>query len=178
MHFDPRGPSKYVQFADFLRRQIESGELTPGALLPSESALMQRFDVSRPMARKAVAILRNEGLVTTEQGIGTKVRELPLQREPVVLEPGAEAVVRMPSENERVELELDYGVPVIEIHYDGTMHLRSADEVVLRAAEKAPAKAATKPAAKAVAKTPVGKTQPAKTAKSAAKTAKVAARKR
>jgi hypothetical protein len=123
---------------------------------------MQRFDVSRPMARKAVAILRNEGLVTTEQGIGTKVRELPIEREAVVLEPGAEAVARMPSENERVELELDYGVPVIEIHYAGSMHLRSADEVVLRAADKptrAPAKST-------------------RTAKSTAKTTKAAARKR
>jgi GntR family transcriptional regulator len=141
MHFDPRGPSKYVQFADFLRKQIESGELAPGALLPSESALIQRYGISRPMARKAVAILRNEGLVTTEQGIGTKVREQPVEREPLYLEPGAEAIVRMPSEHERVELELDFGVPVIEIHVDGTRHLRSADEVVLRAAAK-PAKAA------------------------------------
>jgi GntR family transcriptional regulator len=160
MHFDPRGPSKYVQFADFLRRQIENGELAPAALLPSESALMQRYEVSRPMARKAVAILRNEGLVTTEQGIGTRVRELPGEREPVMLEPGAEALVRMPSENERVELELDYGVPVIEIHYDGTMHLRSADEVVLRASARPAAKTATK------------------AAKSAAKSTKAPARKR
>jgi DNA-binding GntR family transcriptional regulator len=136
MHFDPRGPSKYVQFADFLRKQIESGELAPGALLPSESALIQRFGISRPMARKAVAILRNEGLVTTELGIGTKVREQPIEREPFYLEPGAEVVVRMPSEHERVELELDYGVPVIEIHLDGAIHLRSADEIVLRAAGK------------------------------------------
>jgi GntR family transcriptional regulator len=152
MHFDPRGPSKYVQFADFLRKQIESGELAPGALLPSESALIQRYGISRPMARKAVAILRNEGLVTTEQGIGTKVREQPFEREPVYLEPGAEAIVRMPSEHERVELELDYGVPVIEIHVDGTSHLRSADEVVLRAAAK-PAKSAKSAARKVPAQT-------------------------
>jgi len=134
MHFDPRGPSKYVQFADFLRQQIESGELAPGALLPSESALMQRYEVSRPMARKAVAILRNEGLVTTEQGVGTKVRELPTERQPLYLEGDAEAFARMPSEHERVELELDYGVPVLEVHIDGEMQLHSADEVVLRAA--------------------------------------------
>jgi DNA-binding GntR family transcriptional regulator len=138
MHFDPRGPSKYVQFADFLRQQIESGELAPGALLPSESALMQRYEVSRPMARKAVAILRNEGLVTTEQGVGTKVRELPAERQPLYLEGDAEAVARMPTEHERVELELDYGVPVIEIHVEGKVHLHSADEIVLRAASKAP----------------------------------------
>jgi DNA-binding GntR family transcriptional regulator len=136
MHFDPRGPSKYVQFADFLRRQIETGELTPGTLLPSESALMQRYEVSRPMARKAVAILRNEGLVTTEQGVGTKVREAPAKREPLVLDPGAEAVARMPTEHERVELDLDYGVPVIEFHLDGEVKLISADQVVLKAAEK------------------------------------------
>jgi DNA-binding transcriptional MocR family regulator len=158
MHFDPRGPSKYVQFADFLRKQIESGELAPGALLPSESALIQRYGISRPMARKAVAILRNEGLVTTEQGIGTKVREQPVEREPLYLEPGAEAIARMPSENERVELELDFGVPVIEIHMEGTTQLRSADDVVLRAAAK-PAKAAK----------PAGRRVPAQPTRSAAR---------
>jgi DNA-binding GntR family transcriptional regulator len=136
MHFDPRGPSKYVQFADFLRQQIESGELAPGALLPSESALMQRYGVSRPMARKAVAILRNEGLVTTEQGVGTKVRERPAERQPLFLEPDAEAIARMPNEHERVELGLDFGVPVIEMHVGDKMELRSADTVVLRAAVK------------------------------------------
>ena len=136
MHFDPRGPSKYVQFADFLRQQIESGELAPGALLPSESALMQRYGVSRPMARKAVAILRNEGLVTTEQGVGTKVRERPAERQPLFLDPDAEAIARMPTEHERVELGLDFGVPVIELHIGDKMELRSADTVVLRAAAK------------------------------------------
>jgi DNA-binding GntR family transcriptional regulator len=135
MHFDPRGPSKYVQFADFLRQQIESGELAPGALLPSESALMQRYAVSRPMARKAVAILRNEGLVTTEQGVGTKVRERPAERQALFLEPDAEAIARMPNEHERVELGLDFGVPVIEMHAGGKTELRSADTVVLRAAK-------------------------------------------
>jgi GntR family transcriptional regulator len=178
MHFDPRGPSKYVQFADFLRRQIDSGELAPGALLPSESALMQRYGVSRPMARKAVAILRNEGLVTTEQGIGTKVRELPGEREPVILEPGAEALVRMPSDHERVELELDYGVPGIEIHSDGTVHLRSADEVVLRAAEGG--RPATKSQAKAGARTPAKAPAKgtAKAAKAATKATKATTRRR
>jgi DNA-binding GntR family transcriptional regulator len=146
MHFDPRGPSKYVQFADFLRQQIESGELPPGALLPSESALMQHYEVSRPMARKAVAILRNEGLVTTEQGVGTKVRELPTEREPIYLESNAEAIARMPNEHERLEMDLDYGVPVIEIHVDGKVRLYSADRVALRVAPKGPApkKPATK----------------------------------
>jgi GntR family transcriptional regulator len=136
MHFDPRGPSKYVQFADFLRQQIESGELAPGALLPSESALMQRYGVSRPMARKAVAILRNEGLVTTEQGVGTKVRERPAERQALFLDADSEAIARMPNEHERVELGLDFGVPVIELHFGDKVELRSADSVVLRAAAK------------------------------------------
>jgi GntR family transcriptional regulator len=63
----------YVQLADVLRGMIESGELQPRALLPSESYLQQEQGVSRGTVRMAVAILRDEGLVVTIGGRGTFV---------------------------------------------------------------------------------------------------------
>ena len=63
----------YVQLADVLRGMIESGELQPRAPLPSESYLQEEQGVARGTVRKAVAILRDEGLVITIGGRGTFV---------------------------------------------------------------------------------------------------------
>jgi DNA-binding GntR family transcriptional regulator len=134
MYFDPKRGAKYVQYADMLRQQIESGELGPGAALPSENDMIQRDGVSRPMARKAVAILRGEGLVVTVQGVGTRVRELPEVREQIILTAAMDAIARMPTENERLGLEIDYGVPVIEVHIADEVRLHPADLVILRGA--------------------------------------------
>lgn len=67
----------YKQLADLLRQQIITGELQPGAPLPSESRLMQELGVSRNTVRLAVQLLRSEGHVVTEHGRGTYVRERP-----------------------------------------------------------------------------------------------------
>lgn len=65
----------YHQVATLLRQAIESGELAPGRPLPSESFLMGEHGISRDTARKAVRLLRDEGLVLTVQGKGTFVCE-------------------------------------------------------------------------------------------------------
>lgn len=64
----------YVQLATILRAEIESGRLASGQPLPSESYLQQQHGVSRVTVRKAVAVLRDEGLVYTIQARGTFVR--------------------------------------------------------------------------------------------------------
>jgi DNA-binding GntR family transcriptional regulator len=63
------------QVADDLRRRIESGEFPPGAMLPSLNALSEHYQVGRTTARKAVAALRDEGIVETVRGWGAFVRE-------------------------------------------------------------------------------------------------------
>jgi GntR family transcriptional regulator len=73
----PELPTKtplWQRLADDLRERIESGELAPGDLLPSEAELTTAYDASRPTARRAVAALRAVGLVQTEHGRGTRVR--------------------------------------------------------------------------------------------------------
>ena len=63
----------YLQLAGILRGQIERGELVPRQPLPSETYLVQHYGVSRGTARRAVAVLRDEGLVRTIAQRGTYV---------------------------------------------------------------------------------------------------------
>lgn len=63
----------YVQIRDHLVRQIDQGQLHPGDRLPSEPELVERYRVGRPTIRQAVALLRQEGRVVTQRGIGTFV---------------------------------------------------------------------------------------------------------
>jgi DNA-binding FadR family transcriptional regulator len=51
-----------------LRRQIVTGELKPGELLPNEAVLMQDFGVSRPTLREAFRILESEAIITVLRG--------------------------------------------------------------------------------------------------------------
>ncbi|TPI23190.1 FadR/GntR family transcriptional regulator [Mesorhizobium sp. B4-1-1] len=59
--------------AAFLSREIESGELNPGARLPTEQELSEKFGVSRNVVREAIAQLRADGLIEARQGIGAFV---------------------------------------------------------------------------------------------------------
>jgi GntR family transcriptional regulator len=63
----------YLQLSAILRSRIESGELPAGRALPSETTLMQEHGIARETARKAVRVLRDEGLVEVIQGRGAYV---------------------------------------------------------------------------------------------------------
>jgi GntR family transcriptional regulator len=66
---------KYQQIADQLRAQIRSGALAPGQRLPSEPDLAAQHEASRNTVRLAIALLTNQGLVESRQGLGTFVHE-------------------------------------------------------------------------------------------------------
>ena len=53
-----------------LRKQILDGRWGPGAYLPSEADLGRRFRASRVTIRAALKLLRADGLVQTQPGIG------------------------------------------------------------------------------------------------------------
>ncbi|MFD1320835.1 GntR family transcriptional regulator [Micromonospora sonneratiae] len=129
---DPRRDrALYRQLADLLRQQISEGELAPGAPLPSETTLAQTHGLARPAVRQAIALLRAEGLVTTSRGYGTRVREQ-VERKPLELPTGSSAVARMPSDAERIEHDLDDGVPVVEVQFaDGSTAVYPGDRVRL-----------------------------------------------
>ena len=63
----------YRQLAGILRDAIDSGQIGAGAPVPSESSLMQEYGISRDSVRKAMDVLRAEGLVITVQGKGSYV---------------------------------------------------------------------------------------------------------
>jgi DNA-binding GntR family transcriptional regulator len=63
------------QIASELREQIESGELAPGQVLPSDAELAVRFDVSKPTITKARAMLVALGLVASRAGAASTVRD-------------------------------------------------------------------------------------------------------
>jgi GntR family transcriptional regulator len=72
---DPRPP--YRQIADHLRAAIYAHELPPGAQLPSERELVQRFGTAPQTVRQALNLLKGEGLVIGRPGRGVFVREKP-----------------------------------------------------------------------------------------------------
>jgi len=61
---------RYYEIANALRQRIQSSGFTAGRLLPSESALSDEFGVSRVTVRRALDVLREEGLVNARQGFG------------------------------------------------------------------------------------------------------------
>src|SRR4029077_18419179 len=63
-----RIPKAAEMVADTLRRRIITGEYTPDELLPSETALMENFNVARTTVRDAVRILESEGLLVVRRG--------------------------------------------------------------------------------------------------------------
>ncbi len=63
----------YRQIAEDLRRQIEAGELAPGAQLRTELELREKYNASRNTVRDAIKLLITRGLVETRPGQGTFV---------------------------------------------------------------------------------------------------------
>jgi GntR family transcriptional regulator len=61
----------YQQLADILREQITSGELT--GKLRSQTRLATQYGVNPLTVRKALQLLRDEGLIRTYLGSGSEV---------------------------------------------------------------------------------------------------------
>ncbi|MFF9849113.1 GntR family transcriptional regulator [Streptomyces litmocidini] len=69
---DSRPP--YVQVADYLRRQIQSGELGPGDKVPSSRELQEKFGLASATVQNAFRLLKSEGLIYSVQGRGSFIR--------------------------------------------------------------------------------------------------------
>jgi GntR family transcriptional regulator len=69
-----------VRVADDIRIRIEQGEYAPGARLPTLDQLAEQHRCSLAVVRKAVDLLKQQGLVVTVQGRGTFVRDRPHAR--------------------------------------------------------------------------------------------------
>ena len=73
----PRG--LVPEIVDTLAADVREGRLQTGDKLPTESELMNRFEVSRTVVREAISRLQASGLVETRHGVGTFVMAPPEQ---------------------------------------------------------------------------------------------------
>jgi GntR family transcriptional regulator len=72
---DRETPAKlYLQVMDVVRRNVASGEWSPGTRIPPEDALCRLFGVSKITVRQAIGKLAAEGLLVRQQGRGTYVQ--------------------------------------------------------------------------------------------------------
>lgn len=69
----PQPPHR--QIAEWIKRAIKSGELPVNRAIPSEKDIMDLTGVARTTVRRAIAALRDEGVVYTVAGRGTFVSE-------------------------------------------------------------------------------------------------------
>lgn len=69
----------YRQLEEILKQRIANQEWVFGTRIPTETELIEEFDVSRTTVREAVDQLVQEGLLDRIQGRGTFVRRQPLE---------------------------------------------------------------------------------------------------
>lgn len=130
-HVDPYDHTPvYLQLADLIREDIATGRLPPGKMLPSEARLSQQHGIGRDAVRDALAQLRSEGLIVTESGVGSAVREN-VEREIVKLRSGDRIWPRMPTPAERRRLRILEGTPVIVVERDGEETVYVGDRTLL-----------------------------------------------
>lgn len=120
----------YLQLADIIREGIAVGRWSPGRMLPSEAHLAQEHGIGRDAVRDALAELRSEGLIVTESGVGSKVREQ-VEREIVRLKSGDRIWPRMPTPAERRRLRILEGTPVVVVERDGEETVYVGDRTLL-----------------------------------------------
>lgn len=97
------GGRLYQQIVSDLRDQIRRGELGPGDQIPTETELMEQYQVSRNTVRRAVELLTSAGLLDTVTTRGTFVRE----RRPLVITATRYERERGVSANDAYRDELD-----------------------------------------------------------------------
>src|SRR5262245_59300553 len=74
--FDPSSPRPlYLQLADHLRREIETGVLKPGERLPPEVETAEKYGLARGTVRQALELLVNQRLIQRTPGKGTFITD-------------------------------------------------------------------------------------------------------
>jgi len=128
----------YRQIQEQLRQWIEEGHYKPGDILPTVPELESQFAVSRITVRQAVAELAQEGLLETERGKGTFVREPKITQNLNQITSWAETIKAIGMKPRTTEIKIEEVEPpanirgIIPISSDGTVirikRLRYANE--------------------------------------------------
>jgi DNA-binding LacI/PurR family transcriptional regulator len=83
---------KYYQMVQAIKDMVRVEGLVPGDRIPSLTELMERYEVSKVTAVRALTELENEGVVRREHGRGTFVAA---PREPNAVQPSARTTVHV-----------------------------------------------------------------------------------
>jgi GntR family transcriptional regulator len=67
----------YYQLFQILKQQIDSGDLKPGDIIPTENEFVDKYDISRATVRQAILQLVNDGYLRREKSKGTFVTTPP-----------------------------------------------------------------------------------------------------
>ena len=75
--FDDRsGATRYMQLASVLKHEIASGKWPVGRQLPTVETIANDYGLARITVRQAFAVLAQDGLIVSERGRGTYVRDV------------------------------------------------------------------------------------------------------
>lgn len=100
---------RYAEIADVLRARAT--EAAAGSLLPSEAALSEEFGVSRVTVRRALDLVREEGLIAARQGFGWYVATEPVRQRLNSLGTIESQLAESGRANERRVVEFAFGPP-------------------------------------------------------------------
>lgn len=102
MNFDisPHSPTPiYRQIADQVRRMVASGQLAPGAILPSVRAVALQHAINPMTVSKAYSLLESAGMLVRLRGVGMAIADggaaVPEQDKAAMLRPALENAARM-----------------------------------------------------------------------------------
>lgn len=125
-------PTGYEALADLIRDQITAGELAPGRRLPTEDTLAQRYGLARDTVRRALTVLRHEGLIEVRHGYGTRVFDRG-QVIDVDVPVGSFIESRSPNPTERDRLGIPDGwhLIVVELPAGGELVVPAGHDVVV-----------------------------------------------
>ena len=105
MHFDisPNAPTPiYRQIVEQVRRMVASGQLVPGAALPSVRAVALHHAINPMTVSKAYSLLEEEGMLVRLRGVGMAIAQAgsasPLTEKVAMLRPALDGAALMTSQ--------------------------------------------------------------------------------
>jgi GntR family transcriptional regulator len=106
----------YIQVASVMRRRIETNQWVPGQKISTLVELEREFEVARVTIRQAIEVLRQEGLLHSQQGRGTFVHEKSLSRHWFKLATSWDVVVNAIKDNipKRIKVETPVAFPNLQ----------------------------------------------------------------
>jgi len=120
--YDRSRVSLYIQVASVMRRRIETKQWLPGQKISTLVELEREFEVARVTIRQAIDILRQEGLLHSQQGRGTFVAEKPVSRYWFKLATSWDLLVESIKDNVPKRIKVDNPPPLPELREgEGTL---------------------------------------------------------